>query len=115
MIAPATSQIVAKFGITSDVEATMVTSIFVLAYAFGPLFLGPLSELYGRSHVLQLANLIYLGEWRGRSVSAQLISRLCSFQSSLRFRYEYRTDARVSPHKRFRRLGTTCHRSWRAR
>lgn len=32
----------------------------VLAYAFGPLFLGPLSELYGRVPVLQLANLIFL-------------------------------------------------------
>src|SRR6266851_7998150 len=28
--------------------------------AFGPLFLGPLSELYGRSHVLQISNLWYL-------------------------------------------------------
>lgn len=32
----------------------------VLAYAFGPLFLGPLSELYGRVPVLQLANLFFL-------------------------------------------------------
>jgi hypothetical protein len=29
--------------------------------AVGPLFLGPLSEIYGRSHVVQLANLWYLG------------------------------------------------------
>lgn len=28
--------------------------------AIGPLFLGPLSEIYGRSRVLQLANLWYL-------------------------------------------------------
>lgn len=38
----------------------MTLSIFVLAYAVGPLFLGPLSEIYGRVYVLQLANLIYL-------------------------------------------------------
>lgn len=31
-----------------------------LAYAIGPLLLGPLSELYGRVIVLQLANLFYL-------------------------------------------------------
>ncbi|THH30522.1 hypothetical protein EUX98_g3665 [Antrodiella citrinella] len=37
----------------------MMTSIFVLGYAFGPLFLGPLSEMYGRVRVLQLANLWY--------------------------------------------------------
>ena len=29
--------------------------------AFGPLMFGPLSEIYGRSRVLQLANLIYFG------------------------------------------------------
>ena len=28
--------------------------------AFGPLFLGPLSEVYGRSPVIQLSNLWYL-------------------------------------------------------
>ena len=38
----------------------MTLSIFVLAYAIGPLFLGPLSELYGRVYILQLANLFYL-------------------------------------------------------
>lgn len=31
--------------------------------AVGPLFLGPLSELYGRSIVLQLANLFFLGNY----------------------------------------------------
>lgn len=34
-----------------------------IATALGPLFLGPLSELYGRSRVLQLANLWYLGKF----------------------------------------------------
>ena len=35
-------------------------SVFVLAYAIGPLVLGPMSEIYGRVPVLQLANLFYL-------------------------------------------------------
>ncbi|KAF3359950.1 hypothetical protein VdG1_01640 [Verticillium dahliae VDG1] len=35
-------------------------SIFVLAYALGPLAWGPLSELYGRIIVLQLTNLFYM-------------------------------------------------------
>ncbi|KAF3350840.1 hypothetical protein VdG2_01304 [Verticillium dahliae VDG2] len=35
-------------------------SIFVLAYALGPLAWGPLSELYGRIIVLQLTNLFYI-------------------------------------------------------
>ena len=79
MIAPATNQVAAQFGIHSSVLIALTTSIFVLAFgeltfvqrfgsvsdlervAIGPLFLGPLSEIYGRSRVLQLANLWYLG------------------------------------------------------
>ncbi|KAI1082714.1 MFS general substrate transporter [Whalleya microplaca] len=38
----------------------LVLSIFLLAYAIGPLLFGPLSELYGRVLILQLANVIYL-------------------------------------------------------
>jgi MFS family permease len=83
MIAPASEQLAKRFDIHSTVLLAMTTSVFVLAYggyilalctypfahsivlaitiAFGPLFLGPLSELFGRSHVLQLSNLWYLG------------------------------------------------------
>jgi MFS family permease len=60
MVAPALASIGAEFGTTSKVQEEMVMSIFVLAYAVGPLFLGPLSEIYGRVPVLQLANLVYL-------------------------------------------------------
>ncbi|CAL8576335.1 hypothetical protein XPA_002222 [Xanthoria parietina] len=60
MVAPAISAIAKDFDITNEVESQMVLSIFVLAYAIGPLFLGPLSEVYGRVPVLQLANLVYL-------------------------------------------------------
>lgn len=34
---------------------------YAIPVAFGPLFLGPLSEIYGRSLVLQAANMWYLG------------------------------------------------------
>lgn len=60
MVSPAISTLVKQFGITSEVESQLTMSIFVLAYAIGPLFLGPLSEVYGRVIVLQLANLLYL-------------------------------------------------------
>lgn len=86
MIAPASGQLAEHFDIHSTVLLAMITSVFVLAYggylsfshathivrslrgfavtlALGPLFLGPLSELYGRSHVLQVSNLWYLGIW----------------------------------------------------
>src|ERR1700761_6635950 len=60
MVAPALTAIAREFSITNDVELSLTLSIFVLAYAIGPLFLGPLSEMFGRVIVLQLANLFYL-------------------------------------------------------
>lgn len=60
MVAPALTSIAREFNITNEIEISLTLSIFVLAYAIGPLFLGPLSEIYGRVPVLQLANLFYL-------------------------------------------------------
>jgi MFS family permease len=60
MVAPALGKMSRDLGITSEVESQMTLSIFVLAYAIGPLFLGPLSEVFGRVYVLQLSNLFYL-------------------------------------------------------
>ncbi|KAK9427602.1 major facilitator superfamily domain-containing protein [Lipomyces doorenjongii] len=59
MVAPALERMAAELQISSDVESQLVLSIFILAYAVGPLFLGPMSEIYGRVPVLQLANLFY--------------------------------------------------------
>ncbi|KAK9357656.1 major facilitator superfamily domain-containing protein [Lipomyces starkeyi] len=60
MVAPALATMASELHITTDVESQLVLSIFVLAYAIGPLFLGPMSEIYGRIPALQLANLFYL-------------------------------------------------------
>lgn len=60
MVAPALNSIAADFDITQEFLSQLTLSIFILAYAVGPLFLGPLSETYGRAVVLQLANLFYL-------------------------------------------------------
>ena len=60
MIAPALTAIGKDLNITNDITLSTTLSIFILAYAIGPLFLGPLSEIYGRVLVLQLANLFYL-------------------------------------------------------
>ena len=77
MVAPALTSISKEFGMTNEVESQIVLSVFVLAYAIGPLCFGPLSgtgasarekhssltlhtEIYGRVPVLQLANLGYL-------------------------------------------------------
>jgi MFS family permease len=60
MVAPALKFIAADIGIQEEFISQLTLSIFILAYAIGPLFLGPLSETYGRAIVLQLANLFYL-------------------------------------------------------
>jgi hypothetical protein len=60
MVAPALTTMSKDLNITDAVESQLTLSIFVLAYAVGPLFLGPLSEIYGRVIVLQLSNLFYL-------------------------------------------------------
>ena len=60
MVAPAISSISREFGITNEVEQQLLLSVFVLAYAVGPLILGPFSEIFGRVPVLQLSNLFFL-------------------------------------------------------
>ncbi|OAX35714.1 MFS general substrate transporter [Rhizopogon vinicolor AM-OR11-026] len=79
MIAPATDQVASTFGIKSHVMIALITSIFVLAYVFGPLFLGPMSEIYGRSRVLQLANLWFL-VWNLSCGFARTESQLLAFR-----------------------------------
>lgn len=60
MSAPALPQIGQDLGVSDTTVLSLLISIFVLAYAIGPLFLGPLSEIYGRRIVLQLSNLFFL-------------------------------------------------------
>lgn len=60
IVAPATEEISASLGITNSSIGEISYSIFVLGYAFGPLLLSPMSEIHGRSRVLQFANLFYL-------------------------------------------------------
>ncbi|KAI0266420.1 MFS polyamine transporter [Gloeopeniophorella convolvens] len=79
MIAPASEKLAERFNIHSTVLIAMTTSVFVLAYAFGPLFLGPLSELYGRSRVLQISNLWYL-VWNLACGFAQSKNELIAFR-----------------------------------
>ena len=84
MVAPAAEQVAEHFGITNNVMIAMTISIFVLAYgmssrlgshqsnishghldlcnlALAPFILAPLSEIYGRSGVLLVSNMWYLG------------------------------------------------------
>lgn len=57
IVAPALSTISHDFKITNSVEQQLVLSSYVLACGIGPLWLGPLSEVYGRVILLQMSNL----------------------------------------------------------
>lgn len=60
MVGPALGQMAADLHINNTIETEISLSIFVLAWAVGPFFLAPLSEVYGRVHVLQISNLFFL-------------------------------------------------------
>lgn len=58
---PVLSAISSDLGIPrGSILENMSLSIFVLAYALGPLIWGPLSELYGRLVILQVSNIWFL-------------------------------------------------------
>lgn len=59
IFAPGTSFMMREFGETSHLLAAFTISVFVLGFAVGPLFLSPLSEIYGRRIVLNLSNIIF--------------------------------------------------------
>ncbi|KAI9835397.1 MAG: hypothetical protein M1819_002315 [Sarea resinae] len=79
MVAPALPTMAKQFGITSEVEEQLILSIFILAYAIGPLILGPLSEIFGRVPVLQLSNLFYLA-WNIGCSFAQNKQQMIAFR-----------------------------------
>ncbi|KAL6409198.1 mitogen-activated protein kinase kinase kinase [Ilyonectria robusta] len=60
MVAPALTKLGEDLGMQKKIEVEMALSIFILGYALGPLFFGPISEVFGRSRVLQFSNLFYL-------------------------------------------------------
>lgn len=59
IMAPALSTIAHELHMSS-IESVMALSIYLLATAFGPLVIGPLSEVYGRSKVLHASNVWFL-------------------------------------------------------
>ncbi|KAL9110909.1 MAG: hypothetical protein Q9227_004524 [Pyrenula ochraceoflavens] len=59
IMAPALSSIASDLSM-SPTESAMSLSIYLLATAFGPLFIGPLSEIYGRQVVMHGSSLWFL-------------------------------------------------------
>ncbi|KAI9043912.1 major facilitator superfamily domain-containing protein [Aspergillus affinis] len=81
MMAPAINTIAEELQM-SITESTMALSVYVLATAFGPLIIGPLSEIYGRKSIFHLTNVWFLvwnlvcgfAHSKGLLISARLLA-----------------------------------------
>lgn len=60
MFAPGVSQALIDIHSNNSVDGSLLISIFVVGLALGPLFLSPLSELYGRTLLMHASNLSFL-------------------------------------------------------
>ncbi|KAE8130882.1 major facilitator superfamily domain-containing protein [Aspergillus pseudotamarii] len=80
MFAPGVQFMNASFHNESDVLSSLVVSIYLLGYVFGPLVLSPLSEIYGRRPVLFTANSIFviwqIGCAKAPNLAALIVFRL---------------------------------------
>lgn len=48
------------FHSTNETLGAFITSVYLLGYAFGPLVIAPLSEIYGRAILYNICNTIFL-------------------------------------------------------
>lgn len=60
MIAPAIDQVMKDLNTTNRDLGSFAVSIYLLGYAFGPLIIGPCSELYGRLVVYHTCSVLFL-------------------------------------------------------
>ena len=60
MFAPGVPEVMTEFHSTNTTLAGFVVSVYVLGYAFGPLIIAPLSELYGRLPVYHASNILFV-------------------------------------------------------
>jgi MFS family permease len=58
--APAVPLIMERFNNSNAELESFIVSIYILGFAFGPLVVAPLSELYGRSLILHVTNVVFL-------------------------------------------------------
>ncbi|KAL2398925.1 MFS-type transporter penM [Exophiala dermatitidis] len=60
MFAPGVPQVMKEFHSTNNDLGSFVVSVFVLGYAFGPLLIAPLSEVYGRLPIYHTNTFLFL-------------------------------------------------------
>jgi multidrug resistance protein len=60
MFAPGVPQVMVDFQNSDSQLATFVVSVYVLGFAFGPLFIAPASELYGRTICYNICKVLFV-------------------------------------------------------
>lgn len=61
MFAPGAASLAKEFHITSSTVASLTVSIYLAGFAIGPVFIAPLSELYGRLVIYHACSVVYIG------------------------------------------------------
>ena len=77
--APATPDILADFHSNNSLDATLIVTAWNLGATLGSLLMGPLSEIYGRFPVYNLANLLFL-VFRIAESKSQTIGMIIAFR-----------------------------------
>ncbi|KZV92021.1 MFS general substrate transporter [Exidia glandulosa HHB12029] len=60
MLAPGLEDLARHYDITNSTVVALTLSIFLLGFALGPLFYGPMSEIYGRRPILHISTISFL-------------------------------------------------------
>ncbi|KAI1173665.1 MFS general substrate transporter [Nemania sp. FL0916] len=73
MFAPGAEELSREFEITNTTVQELTVSIYVLGFAIGPLFLAPLSELYGRLIIYYVSSIVYFAFTVGCAFSTNTV------------------------------------------
>ena len=79
MVAPGTLNILRDFNETSITLGSFIVSIYILGYALGPLFIAPMSELYGRLPIYHACNAMFVA-WTLACAFAPNLGALLAFR-----------------------------------
>ncbi|RDW63791.1 MFS multidrug transporter [Coleophoma cylindrospora] len=72
MCAPGINELIDDFHITSRSVSTLAITIYILGLAVGPMFLAPLSEMYGRLPVYHMSSVVFVAFIVGNALSKNI-------------------------------------------
>jgi multidrug resistance protein len=72
IFSPGVPQLMQEFGSSNDELAAFVVSVYVLGFAFGPLLIAPLSEIYGRLILYHACNVGFIAFVLGCALAPSL-------------------------------------------